>query len=277
MNQKPRIASRNLQTVFATEAYNQYGEQREVSVAGEAALTICVDGKEVVTLMTLGAYPAELVIGYLLNQKLIEDVGAIAEVKIDWERERADVVMRPGQEITDWEDKLKRRIVTSGCGQGTIFSCTLDKLYQRRLPNQSLRQSILYALLHNLAQRNEVYQKAGAVHGCALCENDQILVFIEDVGRHNAMDAIAGLMGLKDISPEGKIFYTTGRLTSEIVMKLANMEIPVLVSRSGVTHMGLELARDLNVTMIARAKVHGFLIYNNPNNLIYDAMPKKKF
>ena len=171
---------------------------------------------------------------------------------------------------------MARRIVTSGCGQGTIFSCTLDKIYQRRMDDEPLRQSTLYALLYNLAQRNEIYRQAGAVHACALCEDENILFFVEDVGRHNAADSIAGLIGLKDIKTAGKVFYTTGRLTSEIVMKLAIMGISTLVSRSGVTHMGLELARDLNITMIARAKVHGFLVYNNPHNIIYDAIPKRK-
>ena len=277
MNHKPRINSHKLPTVYATTVHDQYDQQRDITVAGEAALTICVDGRELVTLMTLATHPAELVIGYLLNQKLIDNVNAIATVDIDWQRERADVCMRPGYAITHWEEKLKHRVVTSGCGQGTVFSCTLDKLYQWRLPDESLRQSDLYALLHRLAQRNEVYQQAGAVHACALCAQDQVLTFVEDVGRHNAADAIAGHMGMQDIAGQGKIFYTTGRLSSEIIMKVAIMKIPILVSRSGVTHMGLELARDLNITMIARAKVRGFLVYNNVNNIIYDAVPKRKF
>ena len=267
MKQKPRIRCHKLQTVFGVTVHDQYGESRETSVAGEAALSICVDGRELVTLMTLATHPAELVIGYLLNQKLIDKVEQLASVEIDWERERADVVMREGCQITDWEDKLKRRIVTSGCGQGTIFSCTLDKLYQRRMADEPLRQSVLYALLHNVARRNEVYRQAGAVHGCGLCEGSQILAFVEDVGRHNAADAIAGLMGLRDIAAKGKIFYTTGRLTSEMVMKAAIMGLSTLVSRSGVTHMGLELARDLNITMIARAKVRGFPVCNNVGNI----------
>jgi FdhD protein len=175
--------------------------------------------------------------------------------------------------IEGWDEKLKKRTVTTGCGQGTVFSCTLDNLYRIVLPETPIRQSTLYALLDNIRHRNDIYKKAGAVHGCALCEGRDIALFVEDVGRHNAADAIAGHMWLEQIDGSGKIFYTTGRLTSEIVMKVAMMGIALLVSRSGVTHMGLELARELGVTMIARAKGEHFLVFNGAERIAFDATP----
>ena len=262
-----------LSPTFGVEAGDQFGDARSVRVAGEAALTLLVDGTELVTLMTLGTHPEELALGYLRNQHLVENVEEIESVTVDWERERADIVTRGGRGIA--RDKLEKRTVTTGCGQGTVFSCTLDRLYEQRLPDVPVRQSAIYSLLREISRRNEVYKTAGAVHGCALCRGDEILMFVEDVGRHNAADAIAGMMWLDGTAGEDKIFYTTGRLTSEILMKTARMNVPVLLSRSGVTNMGLELARDLNVTMIARAKGRAFLVYNNRNNVIYDDKPAR--
>jgi FdhD protein len=254
-------------------AVDEYGVAREMSVAGEFPLTIMVDGREVVTLMTLGVSPEELALGYLRNQRLIDRLEDIDEVNVDWERERVDIRTVSGQGITDWEKKLANRTVTTGCGQGTVFSCTLDKLYDHRLPRVRIRQSTLYGLLRSVNEHNELYKRAGAVHGCALCLESQVLMFVEDVGRHNAADAIAGRMWLDRIDGADKIFYTTGRLTSEIVMKCAHMGIPVLLSRSGVTHMGLELAQDLNVVMIARAKGKHFLVYHGEDQIVFDAVP----
>ena len=174
------------------------------------------------------------------------------------------------------ENKLSKRTVTTGCGQGTVFSCTLDKIYENPLPKAFIRQSTLYGLLSNIAKFNEIYKQAGAVHGCALCEDTNIEIFVEDVGRHNAADTIAGQMWMDGTSGEGKIFYTTGRLTSEIVMKVAHMGIPILLSRSGITYMGLELAQDLRVTMIARAKGRHFLVYNGSDTIEYDQMPERR-
>jgi len=229
-----------------------------------------------VTLMTLGTHPEELALGYLRNQRLIEHLTDIESVVVDWEREHVLVTTRHGEGIVDWEQKLSKRTVTTGCGQGTVFSCTLDKLYDRRLPKVSLRQSTIYKVLHAVNEYNELYKQAGAVHGCGLCRDDQVLNFVEDVGRHNAADAIAGRMWLEDMDGSDKIFYTTGRLTSEIVMKAAHMGIPVLLSRSGITHMGLELAQDLNVIMIARAKGRHFLVYHGADHIVYDDIPPAK-
>ena len=275
MSAAPRLSAQGLPPTRTVAARDQHGDRREVQVVGERPLTLTVDGREVVTLMTLGTHPEELALGYLRNQRLVERLADIAEVAVDWERETVAVRMRPGRAIADWQEKLARRTVTTGCGQGTVFSCTLDKLYDRRLPAARLRQSVLYALLARIAGLNQVYKRAGAVHGCALCRDAEVLMFVEDVGRHNAADAVAGRMWLRDVAGADKIFYTTGRLTSEIVMKVAHMGVPVLLSRSGVTQMGVELAADLGVLMVARAKGRAFLAYNLAERIAYDAPPAR--
>jgi len=271
----PKLSDAGLAPTHAVTATDQYGEIRQVRVSGESPLTLKVDNQEVVTLMTLGTHPELLALGYLRNQRLIDDISLIKSVHVDWEKESVNVETHTGEGISHWQEKLSKRTVTTGCGQGTVFSCTLDKIYNQKMATAQVKQSLLYSLLTVITQYNEVYKQAGAVHGCALCQNDNILTFVEDVGRHNAADAISGKMWCEDIPGEDKIFYTTGRLTSEMVMKVALMGIPILLSRSGVTHMGLELARDLGVTMIARAKGKSFLVYNGVDNLIYDAQPKK--
>lgn len=272
---RPHMSQEGLAPTHEVNAFDQFGELREVHVAGESPLTLKVNDREIVTLMTLGTHPEELTLGYLRNQRLLEDITDIESVNVNWEKELVDVQLAVGKEITDWEEKLSKRTVTSGCGQGTIFSCTLDKLYDTKLPKVSLKQSKIYALLAEITTHNDIYKKAGAVHGCALCHETNILRFVEDVGRHNAADAIAGWMWLEHQQGGDKIFYTTGRLTSEMVMKSANMGIPVLLSRSGVTNMGLELARDLGIVMIARAKGKAFLVYNGSEQIEFDARPKK--
>ena len=275
MGDAPRLSECGLAPTHTVAVCDQHGDRRDVEIAGERPLTLMVDGREVVTLMTLGMHPEELALGYLRNQRLVERLDDVAEVRVDWERETVQVAMRPGRAIADWEDKLARRTVTTGCGQGTVFSCTLDRLYDRRLPDATLRQSDLYGLLANIARCNQIYKRSGAVHGCALCRGTEILMFVEDVGRHNAADSIAGRMWLQNLSGADKVFYTTGRLTSEIVMKVAHMGIPALLSRSGVTQMGVELAADLNVLMVARARGRAFLVYNLPERVVYDAAPAR--
>jgi FdhD protein len=277
---RPQMSQQGLAPTHEVSAINQFGDQREVHVAGESPLTLKVNDREIVTLMTLGTHPEELTLGYLRNQRLLDDISDIESVNVNWEKELVDVQLAAGKEITDWEEKLSKRTVTSGCGQGTVFSCTLDKLYDAKLPKVSLKQSNIYALLAEITTHNDIYKKAGAVHGCALCNQEMgndtnILKFVEDVGRHNAADAISGWMWLEHQQGGDKIFYTTGRLTSEMVMKSANMGIPVLLSRSGVTNMGLELARDLGIVMIARAKGKAFLVYHGSEQIEFDATPKK--
>jgi FdhD protein len=273
---RPALSDEGLNPTRPVMARDEFGDPRELNIAGEYPLTIKVDDAEVVTLMTLGTYPEKLTLGYLRNQRLIDDINEIAEVRVDWDRETVDVVTSHGDGIVDLHEKIAKRTVTSGCGQGTIFSCTLDKLYDTRLPRVEIYQSTIYALLKTINSYNEIYRAAGAVHGCALCEGSRMLYFVEDVGRHNATDTIAGEMWLQDIGGNDKIFYTTGRLTSEIVMKAAHMGVPILISRSGITHMGLELAQDLGVTMIARAKGRHFLVYNGEDTIHYDEIPQRK-
>ena len=255
------------------EVVDEYGVTRPAHVAGESPLTLKVDDREVVTLMTLGTYPEALALGYLRNQRLIERLSDVESVEVDWDFETVHVRTFSGNGIVDLEEKRARRTVTTGCGQGTVFSCTIDMIYDSKVPQVEIRQSLIYELLREIGAYNEIYRQAGAVHGCALCEGTRILTFVEDVGRHNAADAIAGQMWLDDIRGEDKVFYTTGRLTSEIVMKVTQMGIPVLLSRSGVTHMGLELAEITGVTMIARAKARHFLVYSGASNVVFDAPP----
>lgn len=271
MPYQPVLSDAKLSPTFPINAIDEYGMNREVFVAGERPLTIKVDDQEIVTLMTLGTWPEALTLGYLRNQLLIDTLDEIIRVWVDWGKERVDVSTRRGMGIQ--LERMQGRTVTTGCGQGTVFSCTLDKIYNRRLDSMRLKQSRLYALLKAVNEFNAIYRRAGAVHGCALCQDTRILMFIEDVGRHNAVDAIAGRMWLEDIAGEDKIFYTTGRLTSEIVMKAAQMNISLLLSRSGVSHMGLELAQDLGITLIARAKGRHFLVYSGAANIDFDAVP----
>jgi len=271
---RPEITHAGLSPTHPVTAVDEYNASREVEVPGESPLTLYVDGREIVTLMTIGAHPEALALGYLRNQRFVDRLEQIQSVSVDHHTESVQVSTREG--IEGWDEKLKRRTVTTGCGQGTVFSCTLDNLYSIRLPAVSVRQSTIYALLNNISDQNTIYRRSGAVHGCALCEGAESLLYTEDVGRHNAADAISGYMWLDGISGSDKIFYTTGRLTSEIVMKAAHMGIAVLLSRSGVTHMGLELAQELGVTMIARAKGRHFLVYHGAGNIVFDAPPEPR-
>jgi FdhD protein len=272
-SRSPTLSDAGKRATCNAAAVNEFQDRIDRQIAGEFPLTIYLDKREVVTLMTMGTHPEALTLGYLKNQWLIERIEDIKSVQVDWETESVAVVSR--RDPAEWSAKLDRRTVTTGCGQGASFGNIVDELAGLRLLPTTLKQSTVYSLLRNLVQYNEVYKNAGAVHGCALCRDDQILMFIEDVGRHNAVDAIAGLMWLDGISGEDKLFYTTGRLTSEMVIKVAQMNIPVLLSRSGVTQMGLELAQQLGVLMIARAKGRHFLIYNGADRFEFDAPPRR--
>ena len=269
----PELSDEGLESIHQIDSQNQYGEHQTVNIVGELPLTIKVDNEELVTLMTLGTHPEKLVLGYLRNQTLFESLDQIKSINIDWDRELAEVITTDGKGIRGFD--TSRRTVTTGCGQGTILSCTLDKLYTHRLPDIEIRQSDIYRVLREIKDYNQAYRIAGSVHGCGLCENGKVLMFIEDVGRHNAMDTISGEMWLKGMNGNNKFFYTTGRLTSEIVMKAALMGIPVLISRNGTTNMGFELAEELGVTLISRAKSRHFVALNS-NNVIFDAIPNKK-
>ena len=270
---RPRLSSSGLSPTHAVQAHDEFNRVRDVHIAGEAPLTLKVDEREIVTLMTLGTRPEALALGYLRNQRLIEDLTLIESVDVDWDLETVHIRTTAGTGLADADEKLAKRTVTSGCGQGTVFSCTVDDIYATKLPEVTVTQSTVYGLLRTLSEFNDIYKRAGAVHGCAITCGEAIVDFIEDVGRHNAADALAGEMWLNQIDGADKWFYTTGRLTSEMVMKAAFMGIPVLVSRSGITQMGLELAQVIGMVMVARAKGRHFLVYNGAEQIVYDAMP----
>ena len=273
-NYRPEMTNAGIEASYPVTVTDEYGNTRETHITGERPLTIYVDKQEIVTLMTLGKYPELLVIGYLHNQGFIKNAAEIKAVQVDWDVDSAVVVTRNGTQ--NWEEKLNKRTVTTGCGQGTVFGDIMENLDEINLPRPTLAQSSFYRLLHNIRLYNEVYKKSGAVHGCALCKGEDIEVFIEDVGRHNATDAIAGHMLLEGINGSDKLFYTTGRLTSEMVIKVAQMGIPVLFSRAGITQMGMELSKKLGVTTIARAGGKHFLVYSGADTLIFDAKPAEK-
>ena len=254
---------------------DEYQNERSFPITGELPMTIYLDKKEIVTLMTLGHYPEALVIGYLRNQGIIQNISQLKSVHVDWSVNSAAVTTN-GLDLTKVENKLKHQVVTSGCGQGTTFGGIMDDLKQKKVNKKTTKQSTIYHLLKLLHDKNEIYRKSGAVHGCALCDDSNILDFVEDVGRHNAVDAIAGHMWLNNIDGKGKIFYTTGRLTSEMVIKVAQMNISILLSRSGITEMGLNVAKETNVTLLGRAKGKHFLVYNGKQNINFDAVPEPR-
>ncbi len=268
----PELSNAGLKATANVSARNEYGDIVDGASAVERALTIYLDKREVVTLMTLGNHPELLILGWLRNQRMIDDIEAIKAIQVDWETESVAIVTHDG--IENLDRRLERKTVTTGCGQGTVFGDLMEDIDQISLRQPDLRQSSIYALLNKLNEYNEIYKNAGAVHGCALCsEALGIEQFIEDVGRHNAVDAIAGHMWLNDVTGEDKLFYTTGRLTSEMVIKVALMGIPVLLSRSGITAMGLEIAQKVGVTLIARAKGRHFMVYHGGETIEYDQIP----
>ena len=241
---------------------DEYGARRSVHIPAERPLTVFIDKRELVTLMTLGACPELLVLGYLLNQRLVADVTEIESVTVDWDVGAAAVRTRGG--IADLAAKTARRVVTTGCGQGTVFGDAMDQLGSVRLPDAAsarIHQGTLLQVLEQMRQRNNIHRKAGSVHGCALFQGASLLAFVEDVGRHNAIDTLAGWMGMHGVAGADKTFYTTGRLTSEMVMKSAQMGVPIIVSRNGVTAMGHGLAQQLGMALFGRAANRHFLCY----------------
>lgn len=256
---RPIISQASRPLTFTVTAINERGEPIDTEIAGEAPLTLYVDKHEIVTLMTLGAAPEALAIGYLRNQRLLNSIEQVAEVQVDWEVNAVAVSTHNGLSTTP---QLDKRTVTTGCGQGTVFGDLMQDIDHIKLPQDAvLREETLYGLLENVRHYDSLYKKAGALHGCALAKDSEILYYVEDVGRHNAVDAIAGMMWLDDVKGEDKIFYTTGRLTSEMVIKAAQMRIPFLVSRSGLTRMGWEVANKVGMTMIGRSQGKHFLVF----------------
>lgn len=267
---KPNIikTSENPLQTIEVEVFDEYGENLTKQIACERPLTVMLNWKEIVTLMTLGSRPESLVLGYLKNQSFLSDPEAVESIIIDWETSSAAVITK--EDTSQLEQALKKKTVTSGCGQGTMFGNVMKQLEDYQVPQTKIKQSEIYTALEALTHYNDTYKKAGAVHGCAVCKDDKVLSFVEDVGRHNAVDTLAGEMWLNKESGEDKIFYTTGRLTSEMVIKVAQMGIPVLLSRSGVTQMGLDLAQQFGITTIARAKGLRFQVFTGAEKIEFD-------
>ena len=266
----PRLTQARAPLTCELGALNERGQLESVSIPAERALTVYVDKRELVTLMTLGAQPELLVLGFLRNQGLVKGVEEIESISVDWEVGAAAVKTRQG--ISDIEQRTAKRVVTTGCGQGSVFGDLMSQVQSLVLPDAQLSQTQLYAIVNSIRLADTTYKSAGSVHGCALFQGAQRLIFVEDVGRHNAIDTIAGWMWMQDPAMSGadKVFYTTGRLTSEMVIKSAQMGIPIVVSRSGITQMGLEIARRLGLCAVGRAMNRRFLCYSGEKRLQFE-------
>ncbi len=290
----PRLTQAQAPLTHEVVVVNEFGEATPISIPAERALTVYVDKRELVTLMTLGAHPELLVLGFLRNQRLVSSVHDIDSITVDWDIGAAAVKTREG--ISDIEQRTAKRVVTTGCGQGSVFGDLMDEVDSIRLPEASLTQGQLYGIVNAIRLKESTYKSAGSVHGCALFCGEELLIFVEDVGRHNAIDTIAGWMWMQAeaptlatscaaLPPEGanfsrggplenysmtgadKVFYTTGRLTSEMVIKSAQMGVPIVVSRSGTTQMGHELAQRIGLCTIGRATNKHFLCYSGKDRL----------
>jgi FdhD protein len=246
---------------------DQTGAKVEASVTVERALTIYLNSQEIVTAMTINDYPEYLALGFLLNQNMLMPDDVVTGV--DYGDDLSVAVVRTERQ-TDYEEKMKKRTQTSGCAQGTTFGDLMEALEDVKLPDTELRTSWLYSLTHEINTTPSLYLEAGAIHGCVLAKEDKSLVYMEDVGRHNAVDKIAGWMFQNKVPAHDKIFYTTGRLTSEMVIKTVRMGIPILVSRSGFTAWGVELARKANLTLIGRARGKRFMALAGEKRIVFD-------
>jgi len=268
---RPELTDAAKPATFEVEAFNERGEMVPTAIAGEHPLTLYLDKREIVTLMTLGHAPEALALGYLRNQGLVPSIEAIAAVQVDWETEAVVVTTR--RRVKGLRERMKKRTVTTGCGQGTMFGNLMEEIESVRLRDDvRLADAQLFDLVDKVRRHETIYKQSGAVHGCALARasgpaSAEILLFVEDVGRHNAVDAIAGFMWLDAVDGADKIFYTTGRLTSEMVIKCVQMEIPFLVSRSGLTRMGYEIARKTGLTMLGRASGRHYLAFTGRERL----------
>ena len=279
----PRLTQAQAPLTQAIAVVNEFGQPQMLDIPAERALTVYVDKRELVTLMTLGAQPEWLVLGYLLNQRLIRSAHEVESITVDWEVGAAAVKTHHG--IANLAEKTAKRVVTTGCGQGSVFGDLMADVDTIALPAATLTQSALYGIVNAIRLHDSVYKAAGSVHGCALFKGDTMLMFVEDVGRHNAIDAIAGWMALQpsDSLPDSgqqrtglraddKVFYTTGRLTSEMVIKSAQMGVPIVISRSGITQMGHAVAQRLNLCAIGRATNKRFLCFSAQERLVLDVL-----
>jgi len=263
----PYLTQARVPLTHPLQVVNEFGDQVEIAIPSERALTVYVDKREIVTLMTLGAQPEWLVLGFLLNQRLVQSARDVESVTVDWEVGAAAVKTRTG--VIDIQKKTAKRTVTTGCGQGSMFGDLMDAVEHIELPAATITQGQLYGMVNAIRLQQSTYKAAGSVHGCALFRGEEMLLFVEDVGRHNAIDAIAGWMALQSGMPShDKFFYTTGRLTSEMVIKAAQMGIPVVVSRSGITQMGHMVAQRLGLCAIGRATNKRFLCFTGAHRLV---------
>ncbi|RZT97638.1 formate dehydrogenase accessory sulfurtransferase FdhD [Rivibacter subsaxonicus] len=277
MSSLPHLTQAAAELTQEVEVIDEHGARRTLQIPAERALTVYVDKRELVTLMTLGAAPELLVLGYLRNQRLTSEPGQIRSITVDWEVGAAAVHTRGG--LPDYEARTAQRVVTTGCGQGTVFGSLMNELDSIELPpadEARISQRALLALLEAMRQQESTYKSAGSVHGCALfrvgADSAELLSFVEDVGRHNAIDTIAGWMWMNGVSARDTAFYTTGRLTSEMVIKSAQMGVPIVVSRSGITQMGYQLAQRLGLALFGRAVNRHFIAYTGFDR--FDAQPE---
>lgn len=267
---RPLLSEAHAELTHEVTAMDERGRASRIHIPAERPLTVYVDKREIVTLMTLGGAPEALVLGYLRNQRLVRSVEDIVSVQVDWSVDAVAVVTRHG--ILDIEERTARKVVTTGCGQGSVFGGLMDEVDQIALPlDARLPQSVVYRIVETIRTQQSIYKQAGSVHGCALFSHTgELLYFVEDVGRHNAVDAIAGLMWLDRLEGGDKVFYTTGRLTSEMVIKGAQMGIPFLLSRSGTTQMGHMVAEKVGMSLLARCSGKHFLLLAGHERLVFE-------
>jgi FdhD protein len=268
---RPELSQSSASLTHEVTAIDERGRASSIHIPAERPLTVYVDKRELVTLMTLGGAPEALTLGYLRNQRLVRSIEDVVSVQVDWSVDAVAVVTRKG--IAGIEERTAKKVVTTGCGQGSVFGGLMDEVDQIHLPEEArLRQSVVYRIVETIRTQQSIYKQAGSVHGCALFSNTgELLYFVEDVGRHNAVDAIAGLMWLDGVNGEDKVFYTTGRLTSEMVIKCAQMRIPFLVSRSGLTQMGHSIAKKVGITMLGRASGRHYLAFTGKERIVKTA------
>jgi FdhD protein len=267
---RPQLSNARAPLTHEVLAIDERARRSGISIPAERPLTVYVDKRELVTLMTLGAAPEALTLGYLRNQRLVRTIEDVVSVQVDWSVDAVAVVTRSG--IADVEERTAKKVVTTGCGQGSVFGGLMDEVDQITLPAHArLTQSVVYRIVDTIRTQPSIYKQAGSVHGCALfTDTGELLYFIEDVGRHNAVDAIAGLMWLEGLSGQDKVFYTTGRLTSEMVIKGAQMGIPFLLSRSGTTQMGHMVAQKVGMSLLARCTGKHFLLLAGHERLVFE-------
>ena len=272
----PRLTQARCDLLHEIQVMDEYGERRSIHIPAERPLTVFVDKRELVTLMTLGECPELLVLGYLRNQRLIGAVQEVESVTVDWDVAAAAVRTHAG--VADIAAKTAHRVVTTGCGQGTVFGDVMAQIDSVQLPDARsarIRQCTIHRMLEQMRQPDSIHRKAGSVHGCALFRGAELLMFVEDVGRHNAIDTIAGWMFMHGVDGVDKAFYTTGRLTSEMVMKAAQLGVPIIVSRNGVTAMGHEMASRLGMTLFGRASNRHFLCYTGAERFDSEPEPQR--